>query len=82
MPNSISVLGILSHIMKVCENLKSAIQNWSVVIPNALIGDPSTALRCIDVDCVAVSKWWSMFSYVEYLTREMEMTASESMRDL
>ena len=64
--------------MKVCKNLKSAIQSWNVVTPNALIGDPSVVLRCIDVDCIAVCKWSSVFSYEEYLTREM--AASESMR--
>ena len=58
MPNSISVLGSLSHMMKLCKNLKSAIQSWSVVIPNSVIGDPSAVLRCINVDCIAVLNYY------------------------
>ena len=46
--------------MKLCENLKSAIQSWSVVIPNAVIGDPSAVLRCIDIYCIAVFKLLSV----------------------
>ena len=58
MPNSISVSGSLSHMMKLCKNLKSAIQSWSVVISNAVIGDPSAVLRSIDVDCIAVLNYY------------------------
>ena len=65
---------------KVCENLKSAIQSWSVVIPNAVIGNLSTVLRCINIDYIAVLKLSAMFSYIEYLTRET--AAPESMRAL
>ena len=62
MPNSISVLGTLVHTMKMCKNLKSAIQSWCVVIPNAVIGDPPAVLSHIDVDCIAVFKWSSMLT--------------------
>ena len=57
MPNSILVSGSLSHTMKVCENLKSIIQSWSVVIANAVIGDPSAVLWCINFGCIADFKW-------------------------
>ena len=80
MPNSSSVLGSLSHMLKVYENLKSAIVSWSVVILNAVIGDPSAVFSCINVACIAVLQLLSMVWYVEYLTRKM--TASESMRAL
>ena len=49
MPNSSSILGSLLHAMKLCKNLKSAFLSWSVSIPNAVIGDPSTVFSCIDV---------------------------------
>ena len=80
MPNSISVSGSLLHMMKLCENLKSAIGSWSVVILNAVIGDPFTVLRCINIDCIAVFKLLSMFWYVVYLTREV--APPESIRAL
>ena len=63
MPNSSSVLGSLLHMMKECENLKSAILSWSVVIPSAVIGDTSAVFSCIDVTCIAVSNcclWFGM----------------------
>ena len=66
--------------MKLCENLKSAIQSWSVVILNAVIGDPSAVLTCIDVDCTAVLNCCQCSDSVEYLTREM--AAPESIRAL
>ena len=46
---------------KLCKNLKSAIQSLSVVIPNAVIGNPSTVMKCINIDCTAVLKLFSMF---------------------
>ena len=48
--------GSLSHKMKVWENSKSTILSWSVIIPHAIIGDPSAVLKCINVTCVASSK--------------------------
>ena len=66
--------------MKLWENLKSAILSWSVIIPNAVIGNPSTVFSCIEVTCIAVFKLLSMVWYVEYLIREM--AASESVRAL
>ena len=80
MPNSSSVSGSLSHMINLCENLKSAILSWSVIIPNAVIGDPSAVFSCIDVTCIAVFKLVSMFCYIEYLTGEM--AAPESIRAL
>ena len=71
MPNSSSVSGSLSHIMNLSENLKSAILSLNVIIPNAVIGDPSAVFSCIIVACIAVFKVLSKFWYVEYLTREM-----------
>ena len=80
MPNSSSISGSLSHMMKLLENLKSAILSWSVVIPSAVIGDPSAVFRCTNVVSIAVFKLLSMFWYVQYLTRGM--AAPESMRAL
>ena len=71
MPNSSSVLGSLSHTMKLQKNLKSAILSQSVINPNAVIGDPSAAFSCIKVAYIAVLELLSMVWYVEYLTREM-----------
>ena len=59
--NSISILSSLSHMMKLCENLKSATLSWSDVIPNAVIGDPSAVFNCIEVICMAAFKLSSMF---------------------
>ena len=66
--------------MKLWKNLKSGILSWSVVIPNAVIGDPSAALSCTMVAHIAVLKLLSMVWYVEYLTREM--AAPECLRAL
>ena len=66
--------------MKVCENLKSSTQSWSVVIPNAVIGDPLAVYSSIDVAFIVALKLLSMVWYVVYLTREM--TALESVRAL
>ena len=63
---------------RVCDNVKSAILSWSVVIPNAIIGDPSALFSCIDVACIVVLNLVSMVLYVEYMTREMP--APEAMR--
>ena len=49
-------------------------------MPSAVIGDPSAVFRCMNGVCIDVFKLFSMFWYVEYLTREM--AAPESMRDL
>ena len=78
MPNSSSVTGSLSQIMNLSENLKSAILSWSVVIPNAFIGDPSVVFNCINVTCIDVVKLISMFWYIEYLTREMAAPEEKS----
>ena len=59
--NSSSLSGSLSHTMKVWEILKLAVLSWSVVIPNALIGDPSAVFNCTDVACIVVFKLLSMF---------------------
>ena len=76
MPNSSSILGSLSLTTKICKNLKSAILSWSVVIPYAVICNPSAVFSCIDVVCIAVLKLLSLAWYVKYLT------PSESMRAL
>ena len=80
MPNNSSISGSLSQMMKLWENLKSAIRSWSVVIPNAVIGGPSVVFNCTDVACIAVFKLSSLIWYAEYVTREM--AASESIRPL
>ena len=66
--------------MKLWENLKSPIQSWNVVIPNAVISDPSDVCNCTDVACIAVFKLPSVIWYAEYLTREK--AAPESIRAL
>ena len=66
--------------MKLWENLKSAILSWNVIIPNAVIGDPSAVFRCIIVAHIAVFKLLSVFWYIEYMTGEM--AAPESIRAL
>ena len=75
MPNSSSILGSLSHMMKLWENLKSAILSWSVIIPKVVIGDPFTVFSHIEVTYIAVFKLLSMIWYVEYLTSEMAAPA-------
>ena len=47
MLNKISVSGRLSHIMKVCENLKFAVQRCKVALPSEDISDPSAVLRLL-----------------------------------
>ena len=66
--------------MNLYENSKSDILSWSVVIPNAVIGDPSVVFSCINVAYIAVVKLISMFWCVEYLTRDM--ASPESIRAL
>ena len=61
MTKSSSILGSLSHMMKLWENLKSAILSWSVIIPNAAISDPSAVFSHIEVICMAAFKLSSMF---------------------
>ena len=51
--------------IKLWENIKSAILSWSTIIPNAVIGDLSAVFRYIDVMCIAVFKVLSMFWYME-----------------
>ena len=46
MPNKMSVSGSLSHMMKVCENLKFAVQRCKVAVPSEDIDNPSAVLRC------------------------------------
>ena len=57
--------------MKLWENLKSAILSWSVIIHSAVIGNPSSIFSCTNLVCIAVFKLLSVCWYVEYLTREM-----------
>ena len=54
MLNKISVLGRLSHITKVCENLKIAVQRCKIALPNDDIDDPSTVLKCTAVGRILV----------------------------
>ena len=45
-PNKISVLDSLLHMMKVWENLKLAMQRCKVALPSNDIADPSAVFRC------------------------------------
>ena len=56
MPKNISVSGNLSQIMKLCVNLNSAIQRWSTVIPDAVIGNPSAVFSVVVVSWIGVLK--------------------------
>ena len=79
-PNSISMSGSLSHIMKLGVNLKSAILSGSTIIPNAVIDDPSAVFNFVMVACIGVLKLLPIVWYVEYLMRDM--AAPESIRVL
>ena len=46
MLNKISVSSSLSHIMKVCENLKLAVHRCKVALPSEDIDDTLAVLRC------------------------------------
>ena len=72
--------GGLSHIMKVCMNLKSAILRWSAGIPKAIIGGPCAIFNLVVVACIGVLRLLSIDWYVEYLMSDM--AAPESMRAL
>ena len=54
MPNKISVSGSLSHIMKVCENLKFVMQRCKFALPSEDIDDPSTVFRCTPAGSILV----------------------------
>ena len=49
MTNTKSVSGSLSHIMKVCEHFKSAMQMQRVALPINYTGDLSAVFWCIAV---------------------------------
>ena len=61
-------------------NLKSTILSWSVVIPSAVIGDPSAVFNLVGVAHIGVLKLLSIVWYVEYLMRDM--AAPESIKAL
>ena len=75
-PNSISVYGSLSHIMKLWVNFKSGILRWSAVIPNAIIGDPSAVFILVVLACIGVLKLLLIVWYVEYLMSDMAVPES------
>ena len=75
--NSIFVSGSLLHIMKLWVNLKSVNLSWSVVIPNAIIGDPSAVFNLVMVASICVLKLLSIVWYVEYLVRDMATPKSK-----
>ena len=72
--------GNLSQMIKFCVNLKSATWQWSTIIPNTVIGNPSVVLNIVVVGWIEVLKLSSMSWYVEYLMSDI--AAPESMRAL
>ena len=60
--------------------MKSAILNWSAVIPSAIIGDLSAVFNLVVVAHVGVLKLLSIVWYMEYLMRDM--AAPESLKAL
>ena len=78
-PNTISVSGSLSHIMKLWVNLKSAILRGNAVIPNAIIGDLYAMLpyNMVVVICIGVLKLLSINWYVEYMMKAMAAPESK-----
>ena len=53
----------LSHITKVCRNLKSALKNWRVAFLLEDIGDPSTVQRFNAAGSILVLEWSSIILY-------------------
>ena len=53
-PNKILVYDSLSYIMKLCENLKLAMQRHKVAFPSEDIDDPSPVLRCTAAGSILV----------------------------
>ena len=53
-PNKISVSGSLSHMMKVWEKLKLAMQRCKVALPSEDIADPSAVFMCFAAGTIFV----------------------------
>ena len=64
MPKSKLVSGSLSQMMKVCENLKSAIHRWRVAFCIHDIGDPSAVHWCTAAGSILVLWWSSIILYI------------------
>ena len=73
MPNRKSVSGSLSHIMKVCENLKSAVQRWRVALLINNIGDLSVVFRCIAAGKILVLQWSSIILQCLYTLMKWQL---------
>ena len=54
MPNKISVSSSLSHVTKVLENMKLAMQRYKVALPSEDIPDPSAVFRCTAAGSILV----------------------------
>ena len=54
MPKISSVSGSWSQIMKLCVNLKSAVQRCSAVVPKVIMGEPSAVFSLAAVGCMGV----------------------------
>ena len=79
-PNKISVYGSLSHMMKVWENLKLAMQRCYVALPCEDIADPSAVFKCTAVGSIVVLYWSSVLLYT--LVWTIERAAPELIRAL
>ena len=80
MLNKIPISSSLSHIMKVCENLKFAMQRCKVAFPSDDIDDPSAVLRCTTAGMILVLLWSSIILYT--LVSANEIAAPGSFRVL
>ena len=54
MSNKISVSGSLSHIMKVWEKLKLAMQRCNIALPSEDTDDPSAVFKCTAAGSILV----------------------------
>ena len=72
--------GSLSHMMKVWENLKLAVQRCKVALPKGDTDDPSAVLRCTAAGSILVLWWSSIILYM--LVWANKRAAPESIRAL
>ena len=80
MPNKISVSGSLSHIIKVYENLKLALQRCNIALPSEDMDDPSAVFRCTPAGSILVLEWSLIMLYI--LVWANERDAPEQIRAL
>ena len=70
LPNKIFVSGSLSHMIKVWENLKLAMERCKVAFTSKDIVDPSTVFKCTVAGSILVLYWSSTMLYTLLKTSE------------